>query len=342
MASVSHTAAEQARERESNRPRKKHNPILAKPLTEEQAKRNTGIRYDICARTQALTLLGIGWPTRAVEEAIGIPQRTLRNILEKAKKRGYNPDNRDKRVLLHYVEDADIPGRPREIKDEQRDALIKSVQSDRNNREKSSEVIAYEHGISSSSTLNILHENGFNSVKKTTKPGLNIDQRAARLQWCIAHKDWTLENWKNVIWTDETSVCLGQKRGYTRVWRKGDEVFDKTVIRQRWSGYSEFMFWGCFTYDEIGPCHIFITETAKIKKDALKHIKLLDAELEQEVKTEWELDLIAQGPQPGRRQPKWSWTDKKGRLKRGGKGGVDWYKYWTVSSQLSCFCLTAN
>ena len=115
MASVSHTAAEQAKEREINRPRKKHNPFLIKPLTEEQAKGNTGIRYDICARTQALTLLAIGMPIRAIEDAIGIPQRTLRNILEKAKKRGFDPDSKDKRVLLHYVEDTYILGRPREI-----------------------------------------------------------------------------------------------------------------------------------------------------------------------------------------------------------------------------------
>ena len=96
------------------------------------------------------------------------------------------------------------------------------------------------------------------------------------------------------------------------------------------------MFWGCFTYDEIGPCQIFLTETAQMKKDALKHVKLLDAELEQEVKIEWKLDLIVEGPRQWRRQPKWSWTHQKGKLKRGGKGGVDWYKYWTVSSQFSC------
>jgi hypothetical protein len=326
MGSVSHIAAEQAKDRESQRPREKHKPLLAKPLTEDQAKGNTGIQYDICARTQALALLAFGLPTRAVQDTTGIPQRTLRNILEKAKKRGFEPE-KDQRILLHYVEDGVRTGRPLEIKEEIKKKVVDSIQSDRNNREKSSEVIAYEHGISSTSALRVLHEYGFNPVKKTTKPGLNKAQRAARLEWCTAHKDWTLEDWKNVIWTDETSVCLGQKRGYTRVWRKGDEVFDKTVIRQRWSGYSEFMFWGCFTYDELGPCHIFTTETAKMKKAALEHIKLLDAELEQEAKTEWELDLVTQGPRPRRRQ-KWSWTDKKGKLKRGGKGGVDWYKYW--------------
>ena len=193
MASVSHTAAEQAKERESNRIRRKNEPLLAKPLTEDQSIGNVGIRYDICARTQALTLLAFSMPTRVIEDAIGIPQRTLRNILAKAKERGFEPD-KDQKILLHYVEDGVKSGRPREINEDKKMELIEAVQSDRNNRQKSSEVLAYEHGISTSSTLRVLHENDFNSVKKTTKPRLNETQKAAQLQWCIVHKDWTLED----------------------------------------------------------------------------------------------------------------------------------------------------
>jgi transposase len=329
MSSISHNAAEQARERESKRVRKPQQPPLVKPLTEEQAKRNTGINYDICARTQALSLLAFGLPTSAVEDVVGIPARTLRNILEKAKKRGFDP-TKDQKILLHYVEDGERTGRPREIDDDRKEALIKAVQSDRSNRSKSSEVIAYEHGISTSSALIVLHENGFNSVKKTTKPGLNEDQKTARLAWCIVHKDWTLEDWKNVIWTDETSVCLGQRRGWDRVWRKSTEAFEQSVIRKRWAGYSEFIFWGCFTYDSIGPCHIFIPETAAMRKAADEEVQRLNIELEQEVKAEWELDLATQQPPP-KRKLKWRFTIKKGKLKRSSKGGIDWYKYWSVS-----------
>ena len=67
MASISHIGAEQAKEREANRPRKKNKPILAKPLTEDQARGNNGVQYNIYARTQALTLLAFGMPTGAVE-----------------------------------------------------------------------------------------------------------------------------------------------------------------------------------------------------------------------------------------------------------------------------------
>ena len=37
--------------------------------------------------------------------------------------------------------------------------------------------------------------------------------KAARYTFCQAYKDWTLEDWKNVIWIDETSVILGHYQG---------------------------------------------------------------------------------------------------------------------------------
>ena len=37
--------------------------------------------------------------------------------------------------------------------------------------------------------------------------------KETRLQFALRHKDWTIEDWKNVIWTDETSVVLGQRQG---------------------------------------------------------------------------------------------------------------------------------
>jgi len=33
------------------------------------------------------------------------------------------------------------------------------------------------------------------------------------------HQDWSLEDWKKVVWSDETSVILGHRRGGVRVWR---------------------------------------------------------------------------------------------------------------------------
>lgn len=43
---------------------------------------------------------------------------------------------------------------------------------------------------------------------------------------------------------------------------------------------SEFMFWGCFTYDVTGPCHIWKPETIPEKKAATVYLDALNTELE--------------------------------------------------------------
>lgn len=111
----------------------------------------------------------------------------------------------------------------------------------------------------------------------------------ARYQFALAHQHWTLEDWKNVIFSDETSVLLGQRRGRIRVWRDAKERYHPDVIRGRWKGFSEFMFWGSFSYDHKGPCHVWRVETPAEKRAATECIVQLNKEMEQIRKEEWEL-----------------------------------------------------
>jgi hypothetical protein len=72
--------------------------------------------------------------------------------------------------------------------------------------------------VSASTVYRVLKANGFPPYKRTVKPGVKQEDKARRLDWCRAHENWTLEVWKNVVWTDETSVQLGSVRGKRRVW----------------------------------------------------------------------------------------------------------------------------
>lgn len=96
--------------------------------------------------------------------------------------------------------------------------------------------------------------------------------RDERLKWALDYKDWTLDDWKMVIWTDETSVVLGHRRGGYRVWRRLEERAVKSCIRERWKGYLEFMFWGCFSYDKKGLCYVYKLETKAEKQSAAQAI----------------------------------------------------------------------
>ena len=105
---------------------------------------------------------------------------------------------------------------------------------------------------------------------------------------------------------------LGHRRGGYRVWRKADEAFVKSTIRCRWKGYSEFMFWGCFSYDKKGPCHIWRPETKKEKEAADEVLKAMNESLEEEARTQWELESgvsrIGLRNKPGAK-PKWRWSE---------------------------------
>ncbi len=318
-----------AKARELARPRLKALPPQQRPLAQSDAKGDNGTRYSLSQRVQALTLFVIGYSPGQIQQITRVSPRTTQRLLEKARSRGFYPEQ-DLQILDHYIEDGYRSGRPQEISQQAEEALIHSVEVDRSTREKSSEVLAYEHGISTSSALTILHNYGLSSVKATRKTGLNKAQRLARLEFCLRHQDWTLEDWKNVIWSDETSVILGQRRGAHRLWRKADAAFDKSVIRNRWKGYTEFMIWACFSYDKKGPIYIWKPETVRERKLAQEEIDEFNKAIETEKQEEWGLITgvrrLGLRSRPGKK-PQWKFTEKTGKLIRKGNGGIDWYRY---------------
>ena len=97
----------------------------------------------------------------------------------------------------------------------------------------------------------------------------------------------------------------------------------------------EFMFWGCFSYDKKGPCHIWKPETPAEKKAAQKELDKLNTEREPELQAEWEITTGMRRHNlrriPGGKKPEWRYNEKTGKLVHKGKGGIDWYQYQKVS-----------
>lgn len=287
--------------------------------------------YDTATRAQALALKIAGLPYDQIEAHTGIKRRTVRHILDRAIERGFNPDSEHPVILNIHVEDSSKSGRPSKQDDEAKKAVLAKVRKDRYGREKTCASISQELGnILSMTVWRILRSAGLKKTKPTRKPGLTSKMKEERLAWCKRHAYWTLEDWKKVIWSDETSVVLLHRRGGYRVWRTPEERFVRSCIRERWKGYSEFMFWGCFSYDQKGPCHIWKPETKKEKELATKDLERLNAELEPIMKEEWELTTgmrrLGLRKKPGR-TPQWKWTKETGKLVRGSGSGIDWYRY---------------
>lgn len=293
-------------------------------------------RHDVGTRLQALCLLENKIPITEIISITGISKPSIYSIRKTAIARGYNPQE-SRKLLIAYVTDAPRSGRPPKATTEVKEQVKQTITKNSTSRQMSTQAIANKvletsvH-ISAKTVWNILHLLGYSACKPTYKPGLTHEAKAARLRWCIEHKDWTLEDWKNVIWSDETSVTMGGQRGRIRVWRMTSEAYDKHCIRRRWKGFKEFMFWGCFSYDRKGPCHIWEDETPKEKREAEKWLEEKNAALEPICKEEWEIEnsmrrLRITRNIPGRK-PTWQWNKKNGKLVRDSKGGIDWYRYY--------------
>ncbi|OJJ62070.1 hypothetical protein ASPSYDRAFT_610823 [Aspergillus sydowii CBS 593.65] len=190
-------------------------------------------------RVQILTLYGLGFKTLDIASYLEVAPRTIQDLIKKAKARGYKPEE-SLRVKKEYFEDSKRSGRPKEITPAIESSILQSISKDRAGREKSSEILAFEAGISSSSVLRILHSYGLNNAKPSTKPGLTDAMKAKRLEYCLQNP-WTNDSIKDLIFTDETAVVLGQRRGAVRVWRTPEDQYNQTCIRRRWKGCSEFM-----------------------------------------------------------------------------------------------------
>jgi hypothetical protein len=262
----------------------------------------------------------------------------INRIYKRACDNGFNPLSPNIIIKDEWLEDKVRAGRPQKsASNEVKAAVEKLIITNRSTREKTCADIAYlistELGISLSPptiwrTLKLLK---FKKTKPTRKPGLTKKMRIARFNFAKAHEHWTLEDWKCVIWTDETAVVIGHRRGGWRLWRRKDEAYVYSAIRPRWAGYMEFMFWGCFSYDKKGPYHIWKSETAAQKKAAEITIATLNTEREPELKEEWELNTAMSRAglrnKPGIK-PTWQFNKKSGKLVREkGKGGIDWWRY---------------
>lgn len=73
------------------------------------------------------------------------------------------------------------------------DQIMALVRKDRNGREKSGEVLAFETGISPSSALRALKKGKMRKCKPMWKPGLDEKTKKKRYQWCKDHENWHKE-----------------------------------------------------------------------------------------------------------------------------------------------------
>ncbi|KAG1443034.1 hypothetical protein G6F55_012791 [Rhizopus delemar] len=94
------------------------------------------------------------------------------------------------------------------------------------------------------------------------KPRLTARHRKSRLHWAKEHLNWTEDQWRSVVWSDESRFCVeGSKRG-KRVLRKEEERYDERniIFAVKWDGGGA-MVWEYFWGGDFVPLEIIDTSS---------------------------------------------------------------------------------
>ncbi len=90
-----------------------------------------------------------------------------------------------------------------------------------------------QNTISEHTTRRTLKQMDSSSRRPHRVPIRSDKNSTRRIQFTQDHQNWTIEDWKNVAWSDESRLLLQHSDGSVRIWRKENESMDHPALSQR-------------------------------------------------------------------------------------------------------------
>lgn len=107
--------------------------------------------------------------------------------------------------------------------------------------------------VSVSTVKRRLQKAGLHGRIAMKKPLLRKQNKQKRLKWAREHQHWTIEEWKNVLWTDESKFELFGTRRRVFVRRSvGERTREECIAATVKHGGGSVMVWGCFAGTSVG------------------------------------------------------------------------------------------
>ncbi len=111
-----------------------------------------------------------------------------------------------------------------------------------------------QNTISECTIHRTLKQMGYSSRRPHRVPLLSAKNRKRRVQFTQAHQNWTIEDWKNVAWSDESLFLLRHSDGRVRIWRKEHESMDPScLVSTVHAGGGGVMVRGICSWLTLGP-----------------------------------------------------------------------------------------
>jgi hypothetical protein len=138
-------------------------------------------------------------------------------------------------------------GRPPILSQAQVEELVEFVCASSKNRRMSYQQLAevMDFGVKKQPIRSALLREGFHRRLAMRKPPITEKNRVIQKDWALEHVGWTMAQWHEILWTDETWITGGR---HTRTWvtRRPGEEWDPACIVERHQRKKGWMFWGCF------------------------------------------------------------------------------------------------
>ncbi len=95
---------------------------------------------------------------------------------------------------------------------------------------------------------------GYSSRRPHRVPLQSDKNRKRQLKFAQAHQNWTIEDWKNVAWSDESQILLQDSAGRVRICHKEHESMDPScLVSMVQAAGGGVMLWGMFSRHTLGP-----------------------------------------------------------------------------------------
>ena len=147
-------------------------------------------------------------------------------------------------------------GRPAKLSIENKRFCLRSVKTQKSETAKEIQKSLENElkvAVSERTVRRALVAGGLKATEKKKKPLLSEKNRENRLAFAKRHKDWTVEDWKRVIWSDETKICRFSSDGRNWSWVPEGSSLDPRQIQETVKfGGGSIMLWGCMTAYGVG------------------------------------------------------------------------------------------
>lgn len=196
-------------------------------------------------REQAIGRLHAGQPARVIANDFNCNVRTIERLRVR-----YNATN--------STNDRPRCGRPQVTTARQNRLMVRQHLRNRFTRatETARQTVGtHQRPISADTVRHRLVASNLRCYRPARGPVLTPRHRQERLQWALQRQNWRNQQWRNVIFSDESRYCISTADGRTRLWRRRGERYDDNCMMERnaWGGPSIMVWGGIGLNVKLGP-----------------------------------------------------------------------------------------